>query len=440
MSVLVATCVLFGLMLVFLALGLPIALALGGSAVIFGIATTGMDSLFFMVSSTLNNIRTIILIAVPLFIFMGNVLQVSGVAEDLYATAHKWIGGLNGGLAIGTIIICTLFAACTGISGAATVTMGLIALPAMLSRKYDKNMAIGSVMGGGALGILIPPSVGMILFGFMASESVGRLFAGGIIPGLILSGLFIAYILVRCIMKPELGPPVPPTERASWKEKLVSLRGVILPIFLVIAVLGSIFSGFATPTEAAALGAAGALLCAVINRRFALASLKEALYKSISLTAMVMWIVVGATAFTCVFASAGGSGLIQETLVGLEVSPLFIVILMQLTLFILGMFMDPTGILLLCTPIYVPVVRALGFSVVWFGVLFIINMEMAYLTPPFGYNLFYMRGIVPKEITMGDIYRSAIPFIIIQAIALALSLLIPALIVWLPNLMFGAEL
>ena len=440
MNILTGTIFLFGLMLVLLATGMPIAFALGGSAVIFGFVTMGTTAIPIMITSTLNNMRTIVLIALPLFIFMGSVLQVSGIAEDAFKMVHKWIGGLGGGLAVGTVIVCTIFAACTGISGAATVTMGLIALPAMLSRGYDKKIAMGSIMGGGALGVLIPPSGMMILYGFMGQESVGRLFAGGIIPGLILSSFFIIYLLIRCAVKPELGPPVPPAERVGWKEKFISLKAVILPIFLVIAVLGSIFSGFATPTEAAAVGAAGALLCAAIYRRLTWTSLRRACFESIALSSMVMWIVIGATAFTCIFAAAGGSQLLTDTLLGLEVSPMVVVIFMQITFFILGMFMDPTGIILLTTPIYVPVIRALGFSAVWFGVVFVVNMEMAYLTPPYGFNLFYLKGIVPKGISMKDIYLSAVHFIIMQFFALVLVIALPNLVVWLPNLMFGAEL
>lgn len=440
MSVALATSLLFCLMLVLLALGVPIAFALGGSAVILGLATMGEKSLFLLVTAILNNVRTIILIAIPLFIFMGNILTSSGLGEDLYSAAQKWIGGVRGGLAVGTVAVCTAFAACTGITGAALVTMGLIALPAMLSRGYDKRLAIGCIMGGGALGVLIPPSCLFILYGFVARESIGRLFAGGIIPGLILSGLFIIYILVRCHIQPEFGPEVPRDQRASWTERLISLKTLALPTLLIVGVLGSIFSGFATPTEASAIGAVGALLCSAIYGRLNWTTLKEASYQTLSLTAMIIWIVVGATAFTTIFTAAGGSDLMKATLLGLEVSPIYIVVGMQITYFVLGCFMDPAGILLLTAPIYTPVVRALGFSGVWFGVLVVINMQMAYLTPPYGVDLFYMKGIAPKEVTILDIYRSAIPFVAIQAIALIFMLLFPNLTLLLPNLIFGAEL
>jgi tripartite ATP-independent transporter DctM subunit len=440
MSVGLLTSLLFGLMLALLALGLPIAFAMGGSALVLGLATMGPESLYLLVTGALGHIRTIVLVAAPLFIFMGNVLRVSGIADDLYSAAQKWIGGLRGGLAVGTIIICTIFAACTGVSGAATVTMGLVALPSMLRRGYDKRIAAGCVMSGGALGQLIPPSLLFILYGFMASESVGRLFAGGVLPGLVMAGLFIAYIVLRCALRHELGPEVPRDERASWPEKLASLRSLVLPFLLIGGVLGSIFSGFATPTEAAAIGAAGGLLVAAAYRRLTWVNLKDAFYQTLSLTAMLMWIVVGATAFTTVFTAAGGSELIRSTLVGLEVSPMVIIIGMQVTLFVLGMFMDPAGIILLTAPIYAPVVTALGFSTVWFGVLLVVNMEMAFLTPPYGINLFYIKGVAQRQLTMADIYRSAFPFVVVQAIGLILLLVWPQLALWLPNLMFGPEL
>ena len=439
MSVFEATIFLLALMLIFIALGLPIAFALGGSAVIFGVTTMGWESLYYMMLGIWNNIRTIVLIAIPLFIFMGNVLQASGLAEGIFKMVHNWTGGIRGGLAVATVIVCTIFAACTGISGAATVTMGLIAIPAMLKRKYDKHLSVGCVMGGGALGQLIPPSLILILYGFMGKESVGRLFAGGIIPGLILSGIFIVYILIRCGMKPSLGPSLPPEERPSVKEKFISLRAVILPIVLVGAVLGSIFTGIATPTEAAAVGAAGAIICALVYGKLTLTNFKDALYSSIGLSAMIMWIVVGATAFTLIYSAAGGPEFIKGILLGMNVPPIVIIIVMQFTFIILGMFMDPSGIILLCTPIFVPIVRELGFDTVWFGVLFCVNMEMAYLTPPYGGNLFYMRGVTPPSITMKDIYISAIPFVIMQFVTLVLVMVFPKIVMFLPDLIFGAE-
>ncbi len=439
MSILTLTVLLFGLMLLLLALGLPIIFAMGASAVILGLITLGPSSLLLATTAFLNNIRTIVLIAVPLFIFMGNLLKVSGLAEDLYSTAEKWIGGVRGGLAVGTVGICTIFAACTGVSGAATVTLGLIAVPSMLKRGYDRKLALGSVMGGGALGQLIPPSLLFILYGFLANESVGRLFASGFVPGVILSGLFTTYILVACQFRESLGPATPREERGNIREKLGALKAVAMPVLLIIVVLGSIFSGLATPTEAAAVGAFGALVVLAINRRLNWANLREALYSTLSLTAMVMWIVVGATAFTTIFTAAGGAQLVKDLLLEINVPPIWVVVMMQLTLFILGCFIDPTGILMLTVPIYVPVIKELGFNSVWFGALYILNMEMAFLTPPYGVNLFYIRGITPPEVPTTDIYHAALAFVAVQATALVLILLFPDLALWLPNLLFGVE-
>ena len=431
--------ILFGSLIVLLALGLPVSFCMGGVAVLYVLlfwGSSGFITIFFAVT---NNIRTLILIALPLFIFMGMMMERSGIADALYGMMHSWVGGLKGGLAVGSVIVCTIFAAMTGISGAATISMGLIALPAMLKRNYDKKIAMGSIMAGGALGPLIPPSIIMIIYGYVAGESVGRLFAGGILPGLLLAFLFIVYILVRCYLNPRLGPELPLEERANFKEKLVSLRGVVLPIFLILMVLGSIFTGFATPTEGAAVGAFGSILCAALYRHLSWQNLKEACYRTLRLTAMVMWIVIGASAFAVIYTFAGAPQFITQVITGMEIPPLVVVLAMQLILIILGCFMDPSGILFICGPIFVPIVRYFGFDTVWFGVLWTVNMELAYLTPPYGFNLFYMRGVVPPGIHMGDIYRAAMPFVGLQFIGLALVVAFPQIILLIPNLIFGAR-
>lgn len=439
MSIAAMSILLFGSLLVLLALGLPVSFCMGGVAAAYCLFFWGETGFVVVIFAVLNNIKTLILIAIPLFIFMGMMLERSGIADALYGMMHDWVGGLKGGLAMGTVLICTMFAAMTGISGAATVSMGLIALPAMLKRGYDKKIAMGSIMAGGALGPLIPPSIMMIMFGFIALESVGRLFAGGILPGLLLVVLFIIYIAIRCYLKPDLGPSLPVEERANLKEKIISLRGIILPILLIILVLGSIFSGFATPTEGAAVGAFGAMLCAAIYRRLTWETLKETCYRTMKLSVMVMWIVIGATAFSTVYTFAGAPALITEVITGLDVPPIAIILLMQLVLIILGCFMDPSGILFICAPIFVPIVRFLGFDIVWFGVLWTVNMELAYLTPPYGFNLFYMRGVVPPGITMADIYRAALPFVLIQFVGLVMVVAFPQIILLVPNLIFGVR-
>lgn len=429
------TAVLFGLMLVGLALGLPLAFVLGGIGAIATFFLWGPQALFAIIARAFGQMQSFMLVAIPLFIFMGIVLEGSGLGDRLYTAMQRWLGPLRGGLAIGTVLICALIAAMTGISGAATVMMGVISLPAMLKRGYDPKLAVGSIAAGGALGILIPPSVIMIIYGMMVEVSVGGLYAGGILPGLLLAFLFIVYIGIRAAIQPKLAPALPPEERATWKEKFVSLRAVILPILLVIAVLGAIFGGFASPTEAAAVGAAGSLACAAIYRQLTWQLIKKACVETMKLNCMVLWIIIGASAFTGVYTAIGAPALAQKIIAGMEINRWLVLVVIQATYFILGCFLDPTGILMITVPIYVPVIKALGFDPLWFGVLFVINMEMGFLTPPFGFNLFYMKALVPKSITMEDIYRSIIPFVALQALGLALVMIFPQIAIWLPSVL-----
>jgi len=382
-------------------------------------------------------VNSFILVAVPMFILMANMLERAGIAEDLYSAMHRWMGPLRGGLAMGTVGICTIFAAMSGVSAAGTVTMGLIALPAMLRRGYQKSIALGSILGGGALGVLIPPSVVMLVYGLYANESVGRLFAGGVFPGLVLSGLFILYIGIRCYFQPHLGPALPPEERPALREKLVSLKAVILPLLLILMVLGSIFAGLATPSEAAAVGAVGAIICAAIYRRLTWQNLREALNRTFRATGMVLWILFGAAAFTSVYQAIGAVQLVEEMVSSLPIGPMAILAVMMVSYLILGCFMEPLTIIMLTIPLYLPIIKALGFDPVWFGVVFTVNMEMSYLTPPVGFNLFYLKGIAPPEVSIGDIYRSVGPFVILQATGLALVVIFPQLALWLPNLLFS---
>ncbi len=439
MSIEFTTVALFVFLFALLLLGLPVAFCCGGAALAGAWLSYGSGGSLLIDTSVLSNMRTIILVAVPLFIFMGIVLQTSGVIDDLYAAMYRWFGSLRGGLAIGTVVACTIFAAMTGISGAATVTMGLIALPSMLKRGYNKEIALGCISAGGALGQLIPPSILMVLYCFMAGESVGRVFIGGILPGLLLSGMFIVYIGIRCFYQPSLGPSLPPEERVSWRDKLNSTRALILPILLIIAVLGSIISGLATPTEASAVGAFGSILCALVHRRLNWSVIKAACYQTVRITSMVMWIVFGSTAFSTIYNGSGASKLIENMVMGLEADRMVILIGMQIILFFLGCFLDPTGIILIVTPVFVPIITAYGFDTVWFGVVFIVNMEMAFLTPPYGMNLFYLKGVAPPGVTMGDIYRSIGPFVALQALGLVLVILFPQIILFLPNLYFGGK-
>lgn len=429
------TVFLFGFLVVFLLLGLPIAFTLGGLALLFTLFLWGPPGLLMMASHAYGESTNFILVSVPLFILMAVVLEGSGIAEDLFETMYRWFGGLPGGLLTGTIVICAIFAAMSGISGVATVTMGLIAMPAMLKRGYDRKMVVGGIMCGGALGIIIPPSVIAILYGSITGTSVGKLFMGGFVPGILIAGVMILFCTVRCIRNPRYGPPIPEDERADWREKIASLKNVIFPFLLIVLVLGVIYSGICTPTEASAIGASGAILCSLINRRLAWKSLKAAALRTLNITCMAMWIVIGAKSFASIYTAGGASDFILSLVKDLAIPPLMMIGIMQFIFFILGMFIDPVGMCMICSPVFLPIVTNLGYDPTWFGILFILNCGMAYITPPFGFNLFYMRAIAPADCTMGEIYASVWPWVICEAVVLILVMFFPGIGMWLPNRM-----
>ena len=414
--------------------GLPIAFALGSVALIYAFFLWGPHSLGIAALAGMSSMQPWIFVALPLFILMGMILERSGVGNAMYDTMDKWMGPINGGLAMGTVIICTAIAAMVGIMGAGIVTAGVIAMPEMFRRKYDKRMVMGSIMSGGVLGTLIPPSIPMILYSLYARQSVGKMFAGGIIPGFILSAFYCIYIGIRCLRNPKMGPALPVEERVGWKEKAVSVKGSILPVLLILTVLGSIFTGAATPTEAAAVGAFGAFLCAVIYRKFSWGMLREACYRTTRLMGLILWIMVGIGCFNSFFMGMGGAHLVEGVTMG--VNRWAVLIGMQLSLFIMGMFLDDYAIVMIATPIYAPVIVSLGFDPVWFGILFIMNMQMAMLTPPYGFATFYMKALVPKNILITDIWRSITPFVALQGIGLILVMIFPKLVLWLPGLIF----
>lgn len=435
MDISVLTLIIFGGMFLLLASGIPVSFALGGVGLFFTFFLWGPKALGTIAFAAFDIWSSPILMAAPLFLLMGIILQESGITDDVYEMFYRWMGPIRGGLAIGTIIICTIFAAIMGISGASTITMGLIALPSMLKRNYSKEIVIGSISAGGILGILIPPSVIMIIYSMIGRESVGEMFAGGVIPGLLLATLYILYIGLVAYLRPSMGPAIPKESRASWKEKFISLKSVILPLILIILVLGSIYAGICTPTEASAVGATGAFICAAIHKTLTLSVISKASLQTFKLTGMVMWILLGATLFNNLYRAIGAQSLIMNLVAELEMNRWIVLVLMQFSLFILGMLMDDFAVIMLCVPIYVPIIKALGFNSLWFAMLFMVNMQMAYLTPPYGFNLFYMKSIVPPGITMGHIYRSVIPFIGLQIIALVLIMIFPQLALWLPSLL-----
>ena len=436
MNTFAVTGIMFSSMLVLMSVGVPIAFCLGAVGLVTAIflwGPTSVDLVYFTLWNVCNNF---ILIAVPLFIFMGYILHGSGIAKDLFDAVYLWAGRVRGGLGIGTVAICAIMAAMVGISGAATISMGVIALPAMLDKKYDKRIAIGLVQAAGALGFLIPPSMMMIMYAFMSGESVGKLFAGGVVPGMILALFYMIYIGVRCFFQPQLGPAIAHEDRGTLKEKLISLKALILPALLITAVLGCIFLGITSPTEAAAVGATGALVCAAVRKTLTWKMVKDAALRTLNISSFTAFIIIGAVIFSTVYTGLGATQMIKSTIIGLEVSPWIVIILMQLSFLILGMFLDDLAILFLCMPIYIPIIKALGFDPVWFAVLYVVNMQMAYITPPYGINLFYMKSVAPPEVTMADIYNSVLPFVLIQMASLALFMIFPNLILWLPNYLF----
>ncbi|MEW6275446.1 MAG: TRAP transporter large permease subunit [Bacillota bacterium] len=427
--------ILFGSMFLLLAFGLPVAFTLGGLSLAIGYFTWGGAAGFYAFTlGSLGKLTEFTIIAIPLFVMMAAVLQYSGLADDLYELVYRWMGGIKGGLAIGSVLISTIFAAMVGISTVATATLGLVALPSMLKRGYNKRMVAGAIMAGGALGILIPPSIIMILYGSEAEVSIGKMFFGGYLPGILLAILYIVYIYLRCWRNPADGPPVPQEERFTFIQKLESLKAVVLPVLLIALVMGAIYFGIATPTEAAAIGLVGALICALLRRQLNLPNLKNMFIMGVRINAMVCWIMIGAVAYSRLVTTTGVGDWFCHLVTGLEVNRWLILIGMQILFFILGMVLDPAGIILITVPIFVPVIRALGFDPLWFGILFVINMEMAYITPPFGFNLFVMKGI-SAELTMSDIYSSVWPFVALQIIGLIVVMIFPQLATWLPGLM-----
>src|SRR5881227_1113186 len=446
------TVLLFGSLGLLLALGLPMAFCTGSLATIF-LFVFGNPAILNMMPARIFPFMTDYqLSAVPLFIFMAAMLEKAGIIEELFDAVYKWLGSVKGGLASATVLACTALAAMVGVVGATEVTMGMIALPAMLKRGYDQKLACGSLLAGGTLGILIPPSVMAIVYAVVAQQSLGELLVGSIFPGLLLSGLYISYILIRCYINPSLGPALPPEERVSTREKLRLLKNTIAPLLLIILVLGVIFVGIATPVEAAGIGTFGALFVSALHRRLNWPSIQEAAIATLKATAMVMWIFFGATMFVGFFIVKGGQTFVSELILATGLAPYGILFLMMAVLFILGMFLDWVGILLLTVPIFLPIMKSLPFEgafglqgvpagdiALWYGVIFMVNMQMAFLSPPFGYSLFYLKSVAPPQITMALIFRAAIPFIGLQALGLGLCIVFPQIILWLPKLLYAGH-
>lgn len=434
---LLVTVGMFSTMLLLLMMGAPLTWCL----LIVGVGASyllwGAGGLHVLATSSFASMDNFILVALPMFIFMGLMLQKSGITDAMFEMVYKLMGRVPGGLGIGTVVICAVIAAMAGVSGAATVSLGVIALPSMLKRGYDKNLATGTIMAGGALGFLIPPSVLMIVYAFLAKESIGKLFVAGIVPGLMLAGIYIVYILVRAYLNPAVAPPIPEEDRVDFKGKLISLKAMILPAILISVVLGCIIFGVTTPSEASAIGAVGSIFLAIFYRTFNMEILKDTLRSTTKIMGMLIWIALAAVFFSKIYIGLGAGELIGELIQDNDLSPYWVIISMLACYFILGMFLDDFAIVFITIPLFVPIVQSLGFDTIWFAILFIVSMQTAFITPPFGYNLFYMHSVAPPEISMIDLYKAAVPFIFLQIFGLVLIVIFPQIALWLPQLIFG---
>lgn len=415
--------------------GFPMAFTLAGTSIIATLIFIGPHSLTFVATNIFGMMSDMVLIAMPLFILMACILERSAVADDLYEFMYQLLGPVKGGLSMGTVLICAIIAAMSGVTTTGVVTMGIIALPIMLKQGYNKSIAIGPILAGGGLGLLIPPSISLIVYGMVARVSIGKLFAGGIAPGLILVFLFICYIGIRSYLQPNLAPAMPQERRVSWKQLIGLSKYLILPIGIVTAILGTIFAGIASPTEAAAVGVAGALFSAVVHRKMSWALLRDAARRAMAINGMIMWILFGAACFTSIFFRTGGQEIIKSFLLGLG-NPVAIFAFILFILIVLGFFLDEITQVMITVPIFLPIVVELGYDPIWFGVLFMTQVQMDYLTPPFGFTLFYLKGVAPPEVSMGDIYRSILPFVLMQLSVVIFILVFPQAVMWLPNLLF----
>jgi len=441
---------MFGALLVLLSLGLPLVFCTGSLGVVFIYLVGGQSMLNIIPTRIFPLMTNYQLSAIPLFIFMASMLERAGLIDELFDTIYKWLGGLRGSLAMATIVASTIMAAMVGVIGAAVVTMGIIALPAMLKRHYDPKIAIGSIMAGGTLGILVPPSILAIIYGVVAQESVGELYIGSVLPGLVLSGLYLTYVAIRAGLKPSIAPALDVTERVNFRTKLRLLRNMTAPVLLIGLVLGVIFTGAATPVEAAGIGSFGALIVAAIHNKLSIDTLREASVSTMKATAMVIWIIFGATIFVGFYILQGGQDFVQNMILGTGLGPYGILILMMFILVFLGMFLDWVGILLLAVPIFIPIVKSLEFNgllgfpgvppdqqALWFGIIYLVNMQMSFLSPPFGYALFYIRGVTPSSIPTTQIFASALPFLGLQVVGLAVCIIFPDVPLYLPRVVFG---
>lgn len=427
-------------------LGHPLAYTLAAVATLFGLIDNGFDisGLFLMfANNTWGLMNNYVLVAIPLFILMAQLLDRSKVSDSLFEALYIVLGSIKGGLGLAVVVVCTVFAATTGIIGASVVAMGLLATPALLRKGYQKDLTSGIICAAGTLGILIPPSIMMVVYGGLTGlkeTSVGNLFAGAILPGLLLASLYFFYIFVLCNLKPELGPPISKEEAGQWSAAQkwgMTLKSLIPPLALILAVMGTILAGVATPTEAAGLGALGAMVLALLNRKLNWTVIKESSHATLKTTAMVMMLFIGGKFFSTVFLSMGGGDVVADLLIGSGLNRWTVLLIMMAIVFLMGMFIDWAAILLVTVPIFMPIAMELEFDPLWFSILMCVNLQTSFLTPPFGYALFYFKGVAPAGYSMMHIYKGILPFVLLQILGLITLCLFPSIVTYLPDLFFG---
>lgn len=431
-----ASYLMVGSILLLLITGMPLAFITGLTAMFFAVGWFNPTVATHLITSRVYGfLNEYVLVAIPMFVLMASILDRSGIARDLYNTMRLFAGRLPGGVAIQTIVVALFLAAMSGIIGGEIVLLGLLALPQMLRLGYDRGIAIGVVCAGGALGTMVPPSIVLIIYGLTANVSIGDLFLATVVPAFILGGLYVAYIVIRCTINPSLAPQLPAHELdIPWAEKMRSAKSVILPVGVAITVLGSIYGGIASVTEAASMGVLGVLLSTWVRKELNWDMMYKSLRQTLNTCGMIIWIGIGANALVGVYNLMGGNRFVEGSILGLDVAPIVVILVMMLIMLVLGLFMDWIGIALLAMPIFVPIVIKLGYDPVWFGILFSMNMQISYISPPFGPAAFYLKSVAPPEITLGIIFKSLWPFILLQLVALSLVLSFPGLALWLPGL------
>lgn len=431
---------MFSSMMVLLVTGQRVFGVIGFVAAAAALALWGTGGSEVAFSAGMKLMKWYPLLTLPLFIYMGYMLSESGIAEDLYRMFHVWMGPLNGGLAVGTILLLVIISAMNGLSVAGLAIGASIALPELLRRGYDKIMVTGVIQAGSTLGILVPPSVVLVLYGMIARQPVGALWLAGVFPGLLMAALFIIYVIVRCKLQPNLGPALPAEERrATWSEKISLLGAGVIPLAIFFAMTGLFLMGFTSLVESSAVGAMAATLAALAKGRLTFSVFHETLRKTLNISCMFMWIILAALCFGAVFDGLGAVKAIEGLfLEKWGLTPWQVLILMQVSFLVMGMFLDDTAMLVIVAPLYVPLAGSLGFDLVWYGVLYTITCQIAYMTPPFGYNLFLMRAMAPDSVTLADIYRSIVPFVFIMVFTLGILMVFPEIATWLPRYYYGS--